>query len=198
MTQEEREDFCNVCKNHRISPNLEVICSLTNRPADFEDNCTYIKIDNKLSRIYAEKNNTEIKVTLAARKYRFYNLLIDSIVIYLLNIFFYIIMIFVNIIFQDLFNFEIRYFENNPFWILFNFIPFYLLYYSVTEALWGKTIGKVITKTKVINVDGSDIGLGKAILRTLCRFIPFDHLSFFDEQRTGWHDRFTKTIVIDD
>jgi uncharacterized RDD family membrane protein YckC len=201
MTQEEREDFCNICKNHRISPNLGVICSLTNRPADFDYSCSDIKVDMKLSRIYARNNHTEIKVSLASRKHRFFNLIID---LFSIVIFYFITIIIValgfrllDLMFRDInVILYLRDLQDKLFGFLLFFSPF--AYYSLCEAFWGKTFGKVITKTKVINRDGSEIGLGKAILRTLCRLIPFEYLSYFEEERTGWHDRFTKTIVIDD
>ena len=73
-----------------------------------------------------------------------------------------------------------------------------LLYYAPQEALWGQTVGKRITGTKVVNEDGTELNLGKAVTRTLCRFIPFELFSFLGGQGRpkGWHDRITDTIVV--
>jgi uncharacterized RDD family membrane protein YckC len=78
-----------------------------------------------------------------------------------------------------------------------------LLYYVPQEALSGKTIGKRIMKTKVVNEDGSRVTLFVAFIRTLCRFIPFDQFSFIFplfvsdlSKPIGWHDKLSKTKVI--
>jgi uncharacterized RDD family membrane protein YckC len=53
-----------------------------------------------------------------------------------------------------------------------------LIYYVAQEALWSRTLGKLITGTKVVNEDGSKLTFGRALGRTLCRLIPFEPLSF--------------------
>lgn len=70
------------------------------------------------------------------------------------------------------------------------------------ESMTGKTVGKMLFKLKVVNNDGSQPD-GQAIaIRTLCRFIPFDGLSFIcggwenHELKSNWHDRFSNTYVI--
>jgi len=70
------------------------------------------------------------------------------------------------------------------------------LYYSLFESKLGKTIGKMITCTRVVNKSGGRIGSGKAVLRTLCRFIPFEVFSFLFKRGVGWHDSFSGTRVI--
>ncbi len=71
------------------------------------------------------------------------------------------------------------------------------LYYFPQEALFGKTLGKRIIGTQVLNADGSTLSAKRALYRTLCRLIPFDALSFLDGDRPrGWHDTISKTIVI--
>lgn len=72
-----------------------------------------------------------------------------------------------------------------------------LLYYTILESTTGKTIGKFITKTKVVNYD--DYGkpsTGTIFKRTLCRFIPFEAFSFFGSG--GWHDTISGTMVVND
>ena len=74
-------------------------------------------------------------------------------------------------------------------------IPYFLL----TETIWGKTIGKIITKTRVVMLDGTKPNFWRITLRTICRFLPFDPLSFvFSRSPRGWHDRFSGTIVVND
>lgn len=74
-----------------------------------------------------------------------------------------------------------------------------LIYYTGSEYFFkGKTLGKMLTNTKVVTVDG-DIPVFKIILfRSLARFIPFEIFSFFWLKNGGWHDQFSKTIVVED
>jgi hypothetical protein len=45
-----------------------------------------------------------------------------------------------------------------------------------------------------VTLDGSKPGLRTILLRTLCRFIPFEPFSFFGER--GWHDGLSDTLVV--
>ena len=80
---------------------------------------------------------------------------------------------------------------------LSSFIIFVTTYYIFFEHKYQKTIGKIITKTKVVNLEGEKAELGDIISRTFCRFIPFDRFSFFFT-RNGFHDAISNTKVIKD
>lgn len=72
-------------------------------------------------------------------------------------------------------------------------------YYIVFEYFWGKTPGKFITKTKVVNESGAQPSFMNIVGRTLCRFIPFEPFSYFSGDRpSGWHDSISKTYVVED
>jgi uncharacterized RDD family membrane protein YckC len=71
------------------------------------------------------------------------------------------------------------------------------LYYIIAESSYSRTIGKAITKTRVITDTGEKPGLPAIIKRTLCRFIPFEQFSFIQSD-IGLHDRFSRTIVVID
>ena len=73
----------------------------------------------------------------------------------------------------------------------------FFAYYTFLEGSKGKTLGKMITKTKVIREDGEPMTFGKAFLRTLCRLVPFEFISAFLGQKM-WHDQWTNTITIKD
>ena len=74
-----------------------------------------------------------------------------------------------------------------------------IVYYTLLEASTGKSIGKMITKTKVTNGDFSKPSLGTIFKRSLCRIIPFEPFSFFGSSSpAGWHDTITDTWVIDE
>ena len=73
-----------------------------------------------------------------------------------------------------------------------------LIYYVSQEAFSGRTLGKLITGTKAVKEDGTELSFGQALGRTLCRFIPFEAFSFFGGNGgpRGWHDKIPKTKVI--
>lgn len=75
-------------------------------------------------------------------------------------------------------------------------IPVMLLYYITFEATTSRTLGKLITGTKVVKADGTAPSVGQVIGRTLCRLIPFEMFSFFGKPTRGWHDRFSETYVV--
>lgn len=82
---------------------------------------------------------------------------------------------------------------------MFVFILPYIVYYLSFEYIWQKTPAKFVTKTKVVAQDGKRPTLANIAIRTLSRFIPFDWITFIsDNNPNGWHDRWSKTVVIDD
>lgn len=83
-------------------------------------------------------------------------------------------------------------FEN---WIFFS-IATSFLYYWLFEGLFGRTIGKLLTGTKVVAVDGGCANALAILERTLIRLIPFEVFSFLGTSNSGWHDRWSKTAVV--
>ena len=71
-------------------------------------------------------------------------------------------------------------------------------YFFLLELYIQKTLGKFITKTIVLKENGEKPTLSDLLIRSLCRFIPFDPLSFLYAQYTpkGFHDTLSKTIVV--
>lgn len=72
-----------------------------------------------------------------------------------------------------------------------------LTYYVPFEALTGRTVGKYITKTKVVMEDGSLPPAGTVFIRSLCRILFIEALSFLGNPPRGWHDSASKTYVVD-
>jgi uncharacterized RDD family membrane protein YckC len=68
-------------------------------------------------------------------------------------------------------------------------------YYTLMEGAKGKTVGKMITKTKVLTASGDPITYGQAFLRTLCRIVPFEFISVFLDS-SMWHDKWVGTMVV--
>ena len=75
----------------------------------------------------------------------------------------------------------------------------YALYMAVVEAIFkGKTLGKLITGTRAVNLDGSKISTKTAFTRGLCRAVPFCAFSALGSPCDPWQDRWTDTMVMDE
>jgi uncharacterized RDD family membrane protein YckC len=120
------------------------------------------------------KRNKQMTRTL-----RLYNFLIDS-GFYLLTIILLILL---------LKNFYEKEFLK---WIM---TAYYYIYYLTFEYLFGQTIGKMITKTKVISTDGSKASFWKILLRTFLRMIPIDCISYLISSN-GMHDNLSNTELV--
>lgn len=73
-------------------------------------------------------------------------------------------------------------------------LGWFFCYYFFSELLFGKTLGKLITKSTVVSETGEKPTMNQIVIRSLCRLIPFDNFSFLLGER-GWHDKFSKTEV---
>ncbi len=194
MTREEQLAFCRICKNEVKDLNRGIICGITGTYADFEDSCAFFKEDLEKKEIVestvVEKQNNS---TVAPLGKRFANYL-------LVTLFFYIIMIFIGFFIGFFLVLDPEAIDSviNENMILRYLIGFILtaIYYVTFEALTGRTPGKYITKTRVVNMEGEKPDFPTILIRTLCRFIPFDSLSFLFTESTGWHDRFSGTRVV--
>lgn len=76
-------------------------------------------------------------------------------------------------------------------------LVFYGMYMGLLEALFkGRSLGKLITGTIAVNEDGTCISGQTALLRGLSRAVPFNALSALGSRCYPWHDRWTKTYVV--
>ena len=73
----------------------------------------------------------------------------------------------------------------------------YLAYvgvYTIFEgATKGRTLGKLITGTRAMQINGAPITWKDALIRSLIRIVPFEPLSGFG---TPWHDKWSNTQVV--
>ncbi len=78
------------------------------------------------------------------------------------------------------------------------FLPVYISYYFIQEVLFGKTVGKFITGTRVVNSTGGRTTKTSILLRSACRLIPFEFLSYVvtGNEPVGLHDWLSGTRVI--
>lgn len=134
---------------------------------------------------------------LAGKNKRFFNYVIDMIVMYMLIFFLGMIAAFIAILFEldDM----LVWMQNIPTFQSYSIgICVVLLYYGLPETFSSRTLGKLITGTKVVMAEtGTKPGTDIILKRTLCRLIPFEVFSFLGEHSRGWHDSISRTVVVD-
>lgn len=146
-------------------------------------------IETTKEKLVVEKNNLEeVDRAIVNSWVRFLNFIIDFVAIVVL---FLIVSSLIGPVIQaiDQALFRITYF------VLIYGV--FVGYYAIMEIKFQKTLGKFITKTKVVRNDGEKPKNRDIIIRTFCRAVPFDRVSFFFT-RTGFHDSLSKTKVVKD
>lgn len=112
---------------------------------------------------------------LASDQQRISNLVIDTIIVYFVYAF------LVNVL-------------GVTGWLVY--LAVFTVYYLAFELTLKRTIGKFITKTRVVSDNGSLPRSSAIILRTVFRCIPFEIFSFLGSKNpTGWHDSLSNTRV---
>lgn len=138
----------------------------------------------------------ETNLVQASGGKRFANYIIDVIVFYIL--------VFITAVLWAYFNPDtIDRYANSSSDITFADRLLYLCYYAIymffIELIFkGKSIGKLITGTKAVNEDGSNISPKTAFLRGISRAVPFEAFSALGSPSYPWHDKWTRTYVIDE
>ncbi len=78
------------------------------------------------------------------------------------------------------------------------FLILYAVFMFVQEALTkGRSLGKFITGTKVLNLNGTEITKLTALARGFSRAVPFCVFSALGKPCNPWQDKWTDTMVID-
>lgn len=73
----------------------------------------------------------------------------------------------------------------------------FIVYFS-QEFIFGKTLGKLFTGTRVVDSLGNKPDIVKLIIRNASRLIPLEAFSFLGSNKRGWHDTISDTFVIKD
>ncbi|MGB3607857.1 MAG: RDD family protein [Psychroserpens sp.] len=134
---------------------------------------------------------------LASKGLRLLNFVIDYITVYLLSMAIGVVIGVVSELTGSYALYEFMVLEEHFFATYLIGICIWLLYYTPIETLTkGRTLGKYITKTKVVLYDGSQPTFHEVLVRSLCRLIPFEAFSFLGETGKGWHDSLSKTYVV--
>lgn len=135
------------------------------------------------------------KRILASKGQRIMNYLIDSLLIYVIIMLF---ALFAGVIESsldiDFISSKLQNITRTEGYLLFFF--FMYIYYILFEYFKGQTIAKFITKTLVVLQNGSRPNFVTICLRSICRMIPFDGISFLGDSGSGLHDTFSKTFVV--
>lgn len=196
MTREEQLTYCKVCKNQKFDMNKGVTCGLTNAPADFQGTCEHYDEDSQLLfKQDLNKIEKELLTRQAGLGKRFANYILDLIFMMLLGL---VIGVVLGIFFSFVSPESLSIFETDNFLIdyFLNFV-IGMVYYSFFEVITGQTPAKYITKTRVVNEQGEKPDLNTILIRSLCRYIPFEPFSFLGSANKGWHDTISKTQVIE-
>jgi len=123
---------------------------------------------------------------LAPKWKRFLNFIIDA---YLVQIIFGVIIGGLAVLFDQ------EYIIENELWLNVAGILFMLLHYFLAELLLGKTLGKLITGTKVISLEERKPTTKQILYRTFSRIVPFEPFSLLFGYN-AWHDEWTETAVV--
>ena len=138
-----------------------------------------------------------VELSLASKGLRFANYLIDTIVLYLVNLFMFqpVVLLLIIRTLQNDGVFDSQRVALAYFIYFVLYLIFFVLFMTLQEFLFkGRTIGKFVTGTKVVMQSGEIPTFKDYLIRSLCRCIPFEPFSFFGE--TGWHDSISKTRVV--
>lgn len=125
---------------------------------------------------------------IASSTLRSFNFIIDIVAIFLIYV---SIIYMIQKLFKIISTREILFVNRTTALVVF------ILYFILTENMFQKTLGKVVTKTKVVNLDGEKPNFVEITVRTFSRLIPFDSISYL-YCISGFHDKLSKTIVIKD
>lgn len=142
----------------------------------------------------------ETDYKIASINKRFINLIIDWTVIII------VVSIFMGILSNSIYHYSNTSTQELNYYTFLWMYPFSLIYYVIFESTSGKTLGKIITKTKVVRrASEEEPSFGSIVLRTLIRYIPiyktipiYPVTILFTRLRRSLHDILSSTLVVED
>ncbi|WGH74304.1 RDD family protein [Tenacibaculum tangerinum] len=195
MTRQEHLQFCKICNHQKFDNQQGIVCGLTNSIANFEVTCDSFDENHTIKEaVLAKKAENELENQLAGQGIRFANYLLDRIFLLIISVITGYLwgMILVVVSPNSLNSLESMGRLEEFFW---GFVIGFF-YYSFFEALTGRSLAKLITNTKVVDENGNKPTFEMILVRSLCRYIPFNAFSFLGSDAVGWHDSLSKTRVI--
>jgi hypothetical protein len=136
------------------------------------------------------EKESAIKNSQVGQASRLLHLVVDTFVHYSITILLYILAI-------QFFPSYSRDVDFIQFMAIFLFFVAFFGYYTLMEYLFQKTVGKFLTKTKVVTKEGEKPGFSHIFIRTVLRLVPFDNVTFMTGTN-GFHDVYSKTMVVKD
>ena len=150
--------------------------------------------ENNVSSIFDELAVEQPFFEYATTGQRFANFIIDVTIYYAFNVIVAYILAY-SMVISGKDPEEIRALFKNTLFVYTLALANYFVIYSFVESVSkGRSLGKLITRTKVVTNDLQPIGWKEGMIRTLCRMIPFEPFSMLNG--VAWHDSMSKTIVI--
>ena len=134
---------------------------------------------------------TDNNLNLAGQGQRIFNVIIDMVAFFVIWIVLTIGLMFWGL--DQTYTDETG--EQLPIVPLIILVPTFWGYYLLAEYKFQRTLGKVLTKTKVVSLTGDKPTLKQIIFRTLSRSIPFEYFSYLATVE-GIHDKLSKTRVV--
>ena len=67
----------------------------------------------------------------------------------------------------------------------------------ISEGIFNQSLGKIVTNKYVAKANGGKPSFGNILLRSICRFIPFEAFSYLPSPMSKWHDKFSNTDVFE-
>jgi uncharacterized RDD family membrane protein YckC len=94
------------------------------------------------------------------------------------------------------YNTYVRFYNLEPFNYGWFFFGFTFIYYTLMEFAFGRSLGKFLSYSKVVNAQGKKPGIGAIVLRSATRIILIDafFIPFLDKTL---HDYVSKTHVVE-
>jgi len=136
------------------------------------------------------------KKLLTSDRDRFFNSIIDFVFISVSIFVFTLVIVIMGNVFQwDIYSVWVEIMISLG--LVGTYLSFAMLYYLFLEGLFGRTIGKIVTGSVVVDENGLKPSFRIIFVRTLCRLIPFEALSFLSKSARFWHDSFSKTYVVE-
>jgi len=184
---------CMKCSHLGRDDKRELKCGITNIPVRFEYSCELFEKNTEMEESVNEAGS-RIQFNYARNYKRIGNYFIDVLAVSAVGI---IIEVFVVKFYGMDSGFYSSFFKDTIGRLFFVAI-LNMIYYTSFESITGKTLGKYFTKTKVVDSEGKKPVWSTILLRSLCRLIPLDQISFLFDFQSGWHDTLSKTIVVED
>lgn len=174
--------FCESCSKKSFSTKEGILCGITDKKPNFSDNCDSFELD---SQVHNYAYNSLVNNTMSIGiKTRVLNYLVD-----------YVFVIFIMYLISPALIVSLKI---SLYWFLGIIHAVNLVYYFMAEYYYQKTIGKLLTKSKVVDAKTyNKPSLGQILIRCVFR-LPFintiDALFFMGGYNL--HDKISRTKVI--